>query len=552
MNAKALLQLVFGIWGALWALGSAWAEGSATLDAAATAPAGSQLQVRWTGPHRRWDRIGLLKVGAPDSASAGDFSVPVGPNPVSVLAPEEPGEYELRYLARGPSEVLARRTVTVLPVTATLQGPASAVAGAQVSVEWTGPNNRWDRIGIVKVGTPDRASSGKYSVYTGPHPLRVTAPAEPGEYEIRYVTGNLHLALAKAPLLVTRTEATLKGPGSAAAGSRIRVDWQGPGNRWDRITVAPKGSPEDQWTLTSYAGKHAPTALQAPLEVGEYELRYQNGQTGAILARDALQITPASVEPGQIRVRAARHGLGTGGAVEVILDTSGSMLQRIGAERRIDIAKRTLKNLTTGLIPAGTPFALRVFGRRANSCETELEIPLGPLDAAAIGSRVDALSAQSDAKTPIGASLEKVAADLSGVKGERLVILVTDGEETCGGSPASAIEKLRKGGVNLRVNIVGFAVEDRKTAALFRQWSVVGNGGYFDARDAAGLNEALSLAVRPAFEVVDAKQKVVADGITGGEPVSVLPGKYSVRLKGGAGRPRSVSVRPQQISDVEL
>ena len=37
MNAKTLLQLVFGIWGALWALGTAWAEGSASLDAAAAA-----------------------------------------------------------------------------------------------------------------------------------------------------------------------------------------------------------------------------------------------------------------------------------------------------------------------------------------------------------------------------------------------------------------------------------------------------------------------------------------------------------------------------------
>ncbi|MEO8180485.1 MAG: VWA domain-containing protein [Deltaproteobacteria bacterium] len=643
MNARALLRLVLGLWGALWALGTAWAEGSATLDAPASVPAGSDILVRWTGPQRRFDRIGAVKVGAPDSASASDFSAPVGSNPLAVLTPEEPGDYELRYFAREPNEILARRKFTVLPVTATVQGPASAAAGARISVSWTGPNNRYDRIGIVKVGTPDRSPAGDFSGpvtgnpppqlvapeepgdyeiryvtgklhaalaraplhvegtsasvegpgtaisgarislnWTGPdnqgdrigivkagtpdrspagdfsaptagnHPLQLVAPEAAGDYEIRYVTGQRHTTLARAPLIVTRAEATLKGPGAVAAGSYFKVDWRGPGNRYDHITVAPKGSREDQWKATSYLDAHGPATLHAPLEAGDYELRYQTGQTQATLARDSLQITPAKLEPGQIRVSAAQHGLTTGGAVEVILDASGSMLQRIGSERRIDIAKQTLKNLTSKVIPAGTPFALRVFGRQADSCQTDLEIPLRPLDAAAVGSKVDSLNAQSNAKTPIGASLEHVAKDLSSVKGERLVILVSDGEETCGGDPARAIEKLRKGGIGVRVNIVGFAVDDRKTAALFRQWSSAGGGGYFDARDAAGLNEAFSLAVRPAFEVVDARQKVVADGLTGGEPVSVLPGKYSVRLKGAAGRPQSVTVRPKQTTAVEL
>ena len=36
-------------------------------------------------------------------------------------------------------------------------------------------------------------------------------------------------------------------------------------------------------------------------------------------------------------------------------------------------------------------------------------------------------------------TLEKVADDLRSARGERLVILLTDGEETCGGEPATAI-----------------------------------------------------------------------------------------------------------------
>jgi hypothetical protein len=645
MRARVLLRIVLGIGAAIGAAHgveeSAWAEGSATLDAPASAPAGAEIRVRWTGPHRAWDRIGLLKAGVPDSAPFNGYSAPVASNPLTVTTPEEPGEYELRYIAHGPTELLARRPFTVLPVTATVQGPASTAAGVKILVDWTGPSNRYDRIGIVKVGTPDTASSGDFSAPVGKHPVQLTAPETPGDYEIRYVTlahhalakaplhvegttasiegpgsavvgsrisvnwsgpdneydrigvvkvgtpdtvpagdfsvhtGGKHPAqlivpekpgeyeiryvtlehhtLAKTPLSITGAEATIKGPGTVVAGSHFNVEWKAPGNEYDHILVALKGAPDDQWKSSRSVGKHSPTSMDAPLEAGEYELRYQLGRTQVTLAHDDLQVTPAKLEPGQIRVTVAQGGLGAGsasGAVEVILDASGSMLQHIGSERRIDIAKQTLRYLTSKLIPEGTPFALRVFGRQAKSCQTDLEIPLRPLDVGAVGSKVDALNAQSNAKTPIGASLEKVAADLNGAKGERIVILVTDGEETCGGNPARAIEKLRKGGVEVRINIVGFAVDDRKTAAMFRHWSSAGGGSYFDARDAASLNEAFSLAVRPAFEVLDASKKVVAEGTSGGDPVSVLPGQYSVRLKGGAGRSQSVKVRPKDTSDI--
>jgi hypothetical protein len=652
MHARLLRRIILGTLSIGVSLGAApgveqiaWAEGSATLDAAASAPAGSEIPVRWTGPHRAWDRIGVVKAGTPDSAPGSGFSAPVGNNPVILSLPEEPGEYELRYFAHGPNELLARRPFTVLEVTATLQGPPSTVAGAKISVEWSGPSNRYDRIGILKVGTPDGSSSG-FSAPVGKHPVQVSVPETPGDYEIRYLTQRYHTLakaplrvegttasvegpstavggsrisvdwsgpdneydrigvlkvgtpetaeaggssvhtggkhpvqlivpekpgdyeiryitlahrmLAKAPLSITAAEASIKGPGTVVAGSHFKVEWKGPGNDYDHIILALKGAPEDQWKASRGAGKGGSTLIDAPLEAGQYELRYQGGLTQGTLARDDLQVTPAKQEPGQIRVSVAKSGRGVGsasggsGAVEVILDASGSMLQRIGSERRIDIAKHTLETLTSELIPAGTPFALRVFGRQANSCQTDLDIPLSPLDVAAVRNKVDALNAHSNAKTPIGASLEKVAADLSGAKGERLVILVTDGEETCGGNPARAIEQLRKGGANVRINIVGFAVDDRKTAALFRHWSSAGGGSYFDARDAASMNEAFSLAVRPVFEVVDTKQKVVAEGISGGGPVSVLPGTYVVRRKGVAVHPQLVIVRPKTVSEIEL
>ena len=96
-------------------------------------------------------------------------------------------------------------------------------------------------------------------------------------------------------------------------------------------------------------------------------------------------------EPARLSVTAPRTPGGTAGvvlgkdvAIELILDTSGSMLERIRGERRIDIAKRVLTDLVTRDLPPGIPVALRVFADKAKSCDTELAVPLGPLDPAAM------------------------------------------------------------------------------------------------------------------------------------------------------------------------
>ena len=72
-------------------------------------------------------------------------------------------------------------------------------------------------------------------------------------------------------------------------------------------------------------------------------------------------------------------GFGPDDAVEIILDASGSMLQRQNGERRIEIARRTLARLVADTIPAGTGFALRVFGNREADAAPILRSPLARL-----------------------------------------------------------------------------------------------------------------------------------------------------------------------------
>jgi hypothetical protein len=216
--------------------------------------------------------------------------------------------------------------------------------------------------------------------------------------------------------------------------------------------------------------------------------------------------------------------------VEVILGTSGSMLQPLGDTTRIEVAKAVLTDQVTAALPPETPLALRVFGTEPDSCETRLLVPLGPLDPEAVAAQVAALQAINLVNTPLGASLERVAEDLADARGPRIVVLITDGEETCGGDPEAAIRGLVDHGFDIHVNIVGFALEDEALKATFRDWARIGNGRYIDAGNAEELRRAVAEAVQPPFRVLDLAGKVVAEGVVGGEAVPVPAGTYRVEV----------------------
>ena len=241
-----------------------------------------------------------------------------------------------------------------------------------------------------------------------------------------------------------------------------------------------------------------------------------------------------------------------GGAIEVILDASGSMLQQLEGRRKIEIARDVLTNLVTQGIAPGTPLALRVFGNReADSCRTDLEAPLQPLDPAAVAGIVAGIDAINLARTPIADSLRLVEEDLANASGPRVVVLVTDGEETCGGDPAQVIQDLRAKGFDVRINIVGFNIDDPALQQTFEQWAKLGGGLYFNATNAAELGAAVVDAVRPTFRVLDAAGTVVATGVVGGDSVPVPAGIYTVEAAGNPPQ-RYEQVTVQDGQDVTL
>ncbi len=516
----------------VFALGdAATAHAQATLDAPDEAVAGSRINIRWTGPGHGRDYITIVGADAPEQTYEQYQYIDRG-NPINLPVPEEAGRYEIRYCDADSYATLGRRLLIVAAATATLAAPANVQAGADFEVTWSGPDNERDFITIVEADAPERTYE-TYQYTNRGTPLTLMAPDEAGAYEIRYLTGGLYKTLAALPLTVGGTDASVQAPEQVTARDVFEVTWSGPDNRLDYVGVFAEDATTNVLGSYAYTRRGNPVRIKAPEEPGAYELRYVTGQTDKALAAVPLTVVPGD-QPGTVLVRGStggEGGLSGDTAVEVILDASGSMLKRQDGQRRIDAARQALLDLTGNALPEGTPFALRVFGHReAGSCRTDLELPLQPLKAAEAAAAIRAVEPLNLARTPIARSLDLVKEDVQGREGSLIVILVTDGEETCGGDPKQAIEALKQAGIAVRVNIVGFAIDEFMLKETFREWAHVGGGRYFDALDADDLSRGVTEALRVPFELVDAQGELVAAGVVGGAAVEAPPGTYALRV----------------------
>ncbi|MCK8464023.1 VWA domain-containing protein [Aliiroseovarius sp. S1339] len=267
-----------------------------TLDAADEIAAGSELDVTWDGPDYENDYIAIAALDAKDTAYE-KYAYTVRGNPAQVTSPIEPGSYEVRYVAQGnPARVLARRPLTVVAVTATLDAPDEVVAGNATNVEWNGPDNKNDYISVAALDQQPHKYTN-YAYTTRGNPASVKMPLEPGTYELRYVAaGNPAKVIATRPIVVVAAQVTLDAQAEAIAGSPVDVAWVGPDNKNDYISVAAVDQAPHKYENYAYTTRGNPASVKMPLEPGDYQIRYiASGNPDKILATRDISVVAAQV-----------------------------------------------------------------------------------------------------------------------------------------------------------------------------------------------------------------------------------------------------------------
>jgi hypothetical protein len=199
--------------------------------------------------------------------------------------------------------------------------------------------------------------------------------------------------------------------------------------------------------------------------------------------------------------------------IEIVLDASGSMVGKLASgTSKIDAAKKAVSELVQKL-PGETTLAFRAYGHQSSKdkhdCQdTQLLVAFGLLSQNK--EKILSLSQTLQARgyTPITYVLQKAAEDFPpDFKDEKMIILVSDGKETCEGDPCATAMALAKTNPKLVIHTVGFGVDEATRSQLDCIARATG-GKYFGAEDTAQLITVLSQAIETsAVTTVEEKGK---------------------------------------------
>lgn len=228
-------------------------------------------------------------------------------------------------------------------------------------------------------------------------------------------------------------------------------------------------------------------------------------------------------------------------SVELILDASGSMTDNMEpSKKRWNVAKEVLEKVIDDDLNESMHVAFRVFGgtgdplnkgtkTTVNSGYTTLVQPLAKLNKSALKGQIAGI--RPGGQTPIAGSLKKVIEDLQGAQGARsIVVLITDGNENCGGDVLETIEELNESEVDVVLNVVGFAITQPNLKAKFTEWAQAGNGNYYDATDRQLFEHQLIKAINVSYWAKPELSRGRTTGYIDGPAIDIPAGSYSITV----------------------
>jgi Ca-activated chloride channel homolog len=182
-----------------------------------------------------------------------------------------------------------------------------------------------------------------------------------------------------------------------------------------------------------------------------------------------------------------------------LLDASGSMLAPWENDIRMNVAKKLLADLVDSLkANTNLELALRVYGhqfpnRQLNCTDSKLEVPFRSGNHDQIKKKLFAIEPKGT--TPIAYSLEQAAGDFPQTTEFRnIVIIITDGLESCNGDPCQVSKALQEKNIFLKPFIIGLGA----TEGWEKQFECVGK--YFDANNVNEFREVLNKVLKHTLD----------------------------------------------------
>jgi len=230
----------------------------------------------------------------------------------------------------------------------------------------------------------------------------------------------------------------------------------------------------------------------------------------------------------------------------IILDSSSSMGDRFEDSIKIEVAREVLKEFVADL-PNDMRVGLRVFG----GCEySRLVRSIGPLNKAALQAQIQSI--EPGGTTPLAYTLEQAKGDFADLPGTKLILLVSDGIETCGGDPVASVLALIETGYELRIKVVGFDIGEVQGAREYLMEIARATGGvYSDAQSREELHIA-QVSIQITYHVYDQQGTEVFSEVIGESGPQLPSGSYRVIIDTRPTIELNVEVQSGKTTQIEL
>lgn len=206
----------------------------------------------------------------------------------------------------------------------------------------------------------------------------------------------------------------------------------------------------------------------------------------------------------------------------LILDASGSMkTPDADGQTRLAAAKDAAQMFSVA-VPSDAELGFMVYGTEVGNSPEERDagckdvktlLPVEKGNVTKIPAEVGKVEASGH--TPMGPALRQAAEELP-KDGERSIVLVSDGEDTCAPPPVCEVAKdLKKEGIDLTINTVGFLV-DSKARKELECIAEAGGGEYMDAKDTVSLADSMKRLTTRTAQTTETE----AEEISGGDDYS--------------------------------
>lgn len=244
-----------------------------------------------------------------------------------------------------------------------------------------------------------------------------------------------------------------------------------------------------------------------------------------------------------------------------VLDASGSMKGGWKGTSKFDLAKKILGNTIDSVERTKQPveFALRIFGhqspRESNNCtDTKLEVGFSKGNAAAIAGRLNQIRPKG--QTPIAYTLLQSLDDFpKDSLATNAIILITDGNETCGGNFCDLNAKFEEKGIALRPFIVGLGLND----SLKKKFDCLGT--FYDVQNEDMLSSTMRILISRVLNPTTCQINLL-DAYGNPTETNVEMTLYDHKSKtirynfihtlNAKGRPDTLSLDPKYVYDLEV